>query len=71
MNGRGLAVSEYLDIPYRWLAEESAVLATELTDAFIAHFVRGRRGIDSVPQHPLPCCLQPELLLILQGTHGG
>lgn len=64
-------VSQGFDIAHGWLAEEAAVLAVELADAFIANFVRSAGGIDPVHEHALSGGLQPELLLILKRAHGG
>src|ERR1043165_3136739 len=63
--------AESLNIPFRWLAEEAAVFAVELTGAFVSH-LKGRGGsIHAIHEHAFPRCLQPELLLILKRAHGG
>ena len=64
-------VTQGFDIAHGWLAEEAAVLAVELADAFIANFVCSAGGVDPVHEHALACDLQTELLLILERAHGG
>jgi hypothetical protein len=56
------------DIALRWSAEQAAVLATELRGTFITHESPGVIGIEVLIEHQLPCLLQPQLLLELQGA---
>src|SRR5438876_11253280 len=59
------------DIAHWRLAEEPAVFAIELANALVADFVGCARGIHPFHKHPLPCPLQPQLLLILKRAHCG
>ena len=59
------------NIPHRWLAEETAVLAIELARAFVSDLKAGTRRVQTIQKHMTPRCLQPKLLLILKRTHGG
>src|SRR4051812_26418475 len=52
-----------------WLTEEAAVFTIELTHALISNFEGRRCRIDPVDQHAAPCCLQPQLFLILKRAH--
>jgi hypothetical protein len=63
--------SKRFDISHRRLAEETAVFAIELAHTFVADFVRRACGIYPIHKHPLPCSLQPKLLLILKRAHRG
>jgi len=66
---RDFPVSQGFDIAHCWLAEETAVLPAELAYALVADFVRRARGINPVHEHALSCCLQLELLLVLERAH--
>src|SRR5437660_11479788 len=63
--------SKSFDIAHGRLAKEAAVLPVELADAFVADLVSCARGVHSIHKHPLPCPLQPQLLLVLKWTHRG
>src|SRR5882757_1060268 len=58
------------NVPNRRKAEATAVLTTELADAFVSNLVGRGRRIQAVHQHPLSRSLKPEHLLVLQRTHG-
>src|SRR6266568_8266203 len=66
-----IAFSQGLDVSNGRLAEESAVLAAELTHALVADLVRSACGIETVHQHALTRGLEPQLFLILQRAHCG
>src|SRR5258708_40149760 len=66
-----VAVSQCLDVSNGRLAEESTVLAAELTHTLVADLVRSACGIETVHQHSLACSLEPQLFLILQRAHSG
>src|SRR5258708_12478462 len=53
------------------LAEESTVLAAELTHTLVADLVPSACGIETVHQHSLARGLEPQLFLILQRAHCG
>jgi hypothetical protein len=53
------------------LAEEAAVFAVELAGAFVADFKGGGGGVEAVEQHAGAGDLEADLLLVLQGAHGG
>ena len=59
------------NIPYRWLAEETAIFTIELAGAFVSDLKAGTRRVQTIQKHVAPRCLQPKLLLILKRTHGG
>ena len=59
------------NIPHRWLAEETAVFAIELAGTLVSDLKGRTCGVQTIDEHASPRCLQPKLLLILKGTHGG
>jgi hypothetical protein len=59
------------NIPHRWLAEETAVFAIELADAFVSNLKARTRRVQAINEHAAPRCLRPKLLLILKRTHRG
>ena len=69
VDGHDLAITQVPDVAHGRLAEEAAVLAVELADAFVADFIGGAGGIQPIHQHALSCGLEPELLLVLERTH--
>ncbi len=71
VDGEDLALAQRLDVADGGLAEEAAVLAAELADAFVADFVSGAGGVESIHEHALSRGLQAKLLLILERAHGG
>ena len=54
-----------------WLAEEAAVFAIELAGTFVSDFEGRTGGVETIDEHASARCLQAQLLLILQRTHGG
>src|SRR5437868_5536880 len=66
-----VALSQGLDVSNGRLAEESTVLAAELTHTLVADLVPSACGIETVHQHSLACSLEPQLFLILQRAHCG
>src|SRR5258708_34742315 len=66
-----IAISQGFDITNGRLAEESTVLAVELTHTLVADLVRSACSIETVPQHSLTRGLEPNLFLILQRAHCG
>src|SRR5437899_11425283 len=63
--------SKSFAIAHMRLAKEAAVVSVELAHALVADFVRRACGIHPIHKHPLPCPLQPKLLLILKRAHCG
>ena len=59
------------NIPHRRLAEETAVFAIELAGTFISDLESGACCVETFVEHALSRDVQPELFLILQGTHCG
>src|SRR5438128_6556117 len=57
------------NIPHRWLAEETTVLAIELACTFVSDLKGRTCGVQTVDEHASPRCLQAKLLLILKRTH--
>src|SRR5258708_31971348 len=64
-----VVASQGLDVSNGRLAEESTVLAAELTHTLVANLVRSACGIETVHQHSLARGLEPQLFLILQRAH--
>ena len=71
LQGGSAGGPEGWDVTDGWLAEEAAVFAIELAGTFVADFEGGAGGVEAVHEHALARCLQPELLLVLERTHGG
>jgi hypothetical protein len=63
--------SKSFDIAHGRLAKEAAVFSVELADALVANLVSCARGVHPIHKHPLPCPLQPQLLLVLKRAHRG
>jgi len=42
-----------------------------LAHALVADFVSRACGVNPIHKHPLPCPLQPQLLLVLKRAHRG
>src|SRR6516162_625165 len=57
-----LALSHRIDVAHGRHAEVPAVLATELTNALIAHLIASGGCVDAVHQHALPRSLKANLL---------
>src|SRR5918998_1981823 len=62
---------ELLDVPSRRIAEQPAILATELRRTLVPDLIRCARRVHRPCQHQPPSFLEPELLLVLQRTHRG
>ncbi len=58
--------SKSFDIAHGRLAKEAAVFSVELADALVADFVSCARCVHAIHKYPLPCPLQPQLLLLLK-----
>ena len=63
--------SKSFDIAHGRLAKEAAIFSVELAHALVADFVSRACGVNPIHKHPLPCPLQPQLLLVLKGAHRG
>src|SRR6267378_1811923 len=63
--------SKSFDIAQGRLAKEAAVFSVELADALVADLVSCACGVHAIHKHPLPCPLQPQLLLVLKRAHRG
>ena len=63
--------AESPNIPHRWLAEEAAVLAIELSGALVADFEGRAGGVQTIHEHAFASGLQMKLFLILKRARGG
>jgi hypothetical protein len=59
------------NIPHGRLAEEAAIFPIELAGTLVSNLKCRARGVQTTDEHAFACCLQAELLLILEWTHGG
>jgi hypothetical protein len=60
-----------LNITHGWFTKELFVLTVEVGGIVIAHTIARMGRMQALAEHELTRFLEPELLLKLQGTHGG